>query len=242
MEKITFTNQGSYVSNIFNGGVALQFTFSKKALYVVFLETRIEPSLPWSYEAHTIKQNDILNVPQGAEGQEFRIRCGIEPADVSVSPLYDNNGKSSGPNSVGSEEIEDGSVHLEDLAQEVRDKIIGDDITEDDLENVFFEPTVNAITADTTGEYVALHADADNIDDDEEVTWHLDMDGVEIDIDGNGTSLELTTAQSAAFNDAASVTVSLTCSDYDSQPFTIKGTAEAGAAEDSVEGGGAELD
>ena len=242
MEKLTFTNQGNFISNIFNGGVALQFTFSKNALFVVFLESRLEASLPWSSEGRTIRQNGILNVPEGAEGQEFRVRCGIEPVDVSVSPLYDSNGKKPGANSVGTTEIEDGGVHLEDLAPEVRDKIIGDDITEDDLENVFFEPKVNGITTETTGENVVVIADADNVDDDEEVTWHFDMDGVKIDIDGVGTTLELTTSQSAAFNDATSVIVSLSCSDYDSEPFTIKITAEAGAGEGEVEGEGANLD
>lgn len=46
-------------------------------------------------------------------------------------------------NSIGTAQIQNEAVHLEDLNAEVRDQLIGDGITEEDLEEIFFPTTDN---------------------------------------------------------------------------------------------------
>ena len=91
-------------------------------------------------------------------------------------------------------------------------------LTEDDIENIFFPPEVTAITV--SGHTIA--ATAENIDDDEAVTWVLDIDGTESEVDGTGTTLTLDEPMQAAYDAAASVTVRLICSDYESGTYTLK--------------------
>jgi hypothetical protein len=113
------------------------------------------------------------------------------------------------------------------------DAIVSDNLTYDDLENIFFEPVVRSIEADTTGENVILSAQTDNIKEDEEVTWHIYLDSAEepVDVDSKGTVLQLTMTQTEMFNNASVVEVMLSCSDYDSQKYTVKEGVQPGYQE-----------
>lgn len=124
-------------------------------------------------------------------------------------------------NSIGSNLIEDGSVQIDDLSEEVRDGLI-QNMTGDDIENIFFPPQVTGITADALGGDVILTAVAENISDDEEVTWDISFDGVKREMDGNGTTLTLDGTLSEMFRSATSVSVSLSCSDYVSGIYVVK--------------------
>ena len=125
-------------------------------------------------------------------------------------------------NSVGSDQIENGAIKLDDLNDEVRDVLI-QNITGDDLENIFFPPQVTGITADDSGGDVILTAVAENISDEEDVTWNMSFDGEEREVDAKGTSLTLDGTLSEMFRSAASVSVSLACSDYESGTYVVKG-------------------
>lgn len=124
-------------------------------------------------------------------------------------------------NSVGTDQIENGAIKLEDLNDEIRDGLITN-ITEDDIENIFFPPQVTGITADTSGSNIVLTAVSENISDDEEVTWSISFDGEGTEINGEGSTLTLDDTLSNRFRSAASVSVSLTCSDYESGTYVVK--------------------
>lgn len=127
-----------------------------------------------------------------------------------------------GPDSIGSDEIRDGGIKLDDLSDEVKEQLAGNQLTDDDLENIFFPPEVTEITSDTTGEQVVLTAEAENIEDEEAVTWHIDTDGEVTEIDSKGTSLTLDETLAAKFLSASVVKVRLECSDYESEWFDMK--------------------
>ena len=90
------------------------------------------------------------------------------------------------------------------------------------IENVFFPPIVTGITADMSAGGITLNATAENIDEDEDVTWVIDMDGTETEIDSMGTALELTAEQVSQYDAASNVSVKLICYDYESDPYTLK--------------------
>lgn len=122
------------------------------------------------------------------------------------------------PDSVGSEQIIDEETLKRIVREVVDEKEAEGQLTEDDIENIFFPPEVTAITV--SGHTIA--ATAENIDDDEAVTWVLDIDGTESEVDGTGTTLTLDEPMQAAYDAAASVTVRLICSDYESGTYTLK--------------------
>lgn len=103
----------------------------------------------------------------------------------------------------------------------VRDEIDGT-LTEDDLENIFFEPVVTDIRVEVA-EHVTLTATTKNISPTEAVTWRLSFDTTQMDISGKGAVLTLDAVQQAAFTAATTVTACLICSDYKSDVFIIKG-------------------
>ena len=57
--------------------------------------------------------------------------------DVDVIWPEDHEGGQPGPDSVGTKEIQNDSVEMEDLNQKVKDKMVTDDdrVTQDDLDN-----------------------------------------------------------------------------------------------------------
>ena len=242
MAQLTFTYEQGYISSVFDGGVTLQLIFAEAGKHVIFLESRLGESMPWALlKKIVVEPMSFIKVREPSDGQQYRIISAFEPTFAMTSPITGTPGSSSGnKEKVGSEDIENGSIKLEDLSDEVKDKLIGDGWTEQDEENVWFPPLVTNITADTTGENVVLVAEAENIDEDEDVTWELTFDSEEpLELESTGTVLELTTAQTQAFHDAVVVSVKLFCSDYESEPYTVK--ADAAAAEGESSGDGPEL-
>lgn len=244
MAQLTFTYEQGYVSNTFEGGVTLQIIFAEAGRHVIYIESRLSEEMPWVIlKSLAVEPMSFLKVREPSEGQQYRMRTAFEPTFVEVTPLSSQSGSGSGnKEKIGSEDIEDGSIKIEDLSDEVKEQLSGKNLTDDDLENIFFPPSVTGIATSIVNENVVLLATAENIDEDEEVTWNLDIDGTVMEIDDKGTSLTLTTEQSASFSAAQLVKVRLDCSDYESEWFTLSTTADAGASSGEVSGDGGDLD
>ena len=129
MAKLSFNYDGqSYVSDVFSGGKVVQLTFPIERTKVLYLETRLGSGLPWKVEdSRIIEKQLIVNIPSAGEGQEFRMNCLVEPASAEIVTAQTDGGSggsgggSSQPaaNSVGSEEIKDGSIKMEDLDPDI---------------------------------------------------------------------------------------------------------------------------
>lgn len=122
MAKLSFNYDGqSYVSDVFSGGKVVQLTFPIERTKVLYLETRLGVGLPWNVaDSRILEKQMVVNVPVGGNGQEYRMNCIAEPASAEI--VADQSGGGSGggssqpsANSVGSEEIKDGSIRMEDL-------------------------------------------------------------------------------------------------------------------------------
>lgn len=122
MAKLSFNYDGqSYVSDVFSGGKVVQLTFPIERTKVLYLETRLGVGLPWNVaDSRILEKQMVVNVPVGGTGQEYRMNCIAEPASAEI--VADQSGGGSGggssqpsANSVGSEEIKDGSIKMEDL-------------------------------------------------------------------------------------------------------------------------------
>lgn len=122
MAKLSFNYDGqSYVSDVFSGGKVVQLTFPIERTKVLYLETRLGVGLPWNVaDSRILEKQMVVNVPVGGSGQEYRMNCIAEPASAEI--VADQSGGGSGggssqpsANSVGSEEIKDGSIRMEDL-------------------------------------------------------------------------------------------------------------------------------
>ncbi len=122
MAKLSFNYDGqSYVSDVFSGGKVVQLTFPIERTKVLYLETRLGVGLPWNVaDSRILEKQMVVNVPAGGSGQEYRMNCIAEPASAEI--VADQSGGGSGggssqpsANSVGSEEIKDGSIRMEDL-------------------------------------------------------------------------------------------------------------------------------
>lgn len=122
MAKLSFNYDGqSYVSDVFSGGKVVQLTFPIERTKVLYLETRLGVGLPWNVaDSRILEKQMVVNVPVGGTGQEYRMNCIAEPASAEI--VADQSGGGSGggssqpsANSVGSEEIKDGSIRMEDL-------------------------------------------------------------------------------------------------------------------------------
>ena len=122
MAKLSFNYDGqSYVSDVFSGGKVVQLTFPIERTKVLYLETRLACGLPWNVaDSRILEKQMVVNVPAGGSGQEYRMNCIAEPASAEI--VADQSGGGSGggssqpsANSVGSEEIKDGSIRMEDL-------------------------------------------------------------------------------------------------------------------------------
>ena len=71
-----------------------------------------------------------------------KVRIDLRPfgwgiRDVDIIWPEDHDGGKPGPDSVGSEEIKDDSVEMDDLNQKVKDKMMTDDdrVTQEEIEN-----------------------------------------------------------------------------------------------------------
>ena len=136
----------SYVSDSFEGGKVIQLSFPPEGIRVLFIESRLGATLPWkSIDSKMVERNMIVNVPAIGDGQEFRIRCVAEPSSVEIIPMSSGGGgggggSQPGPNTVGSREIQDDSVEMEDLSSSVKDSMVTDKdrVTQEELDN--FQP------------------------------------------------------------------------------------------------------
>ena len=236
--QFSFNESIGYVSESFSGGVTIQCVFSGTGKRVLFIDSRLSDDLPWILlRSIIVGVQDIFSIPEKAEGQQFRIRSGVEPVSMIAAtgaPGSGSGGSGSGGR-VTSEDIEQGAVNLEHLSDEVKDQLAGNTLTDDDLENIYFEPNVTSITGEDVEGGFVLTAEAENIDDDEAVTWDIDTDGQVTEIEDTGTSLTLSEQLSAAVRNAQSSKVRLHCSDYVSEWFDILGTE--GSSEENHEQG-----
>lgn len=223
MAQLTFNYDNGYVSSTFDGAVTLQIIFAEAGKHVIFIESRLGENMPWTVlKSLAVEPMSFVKVREPSKGQQYRMRSASEPTFVEVLPLVaSGSGGSGSDGKIGSEDIENGSIKIEDLSDEVKDQLAGNNLTEDDLENIFFPPEVTAIEADLSGENVVLTATAENIDEEEDVTWEVDLDGNITETDSKGVSLTLTAEQSEAFRAAQLAKVRLLCSDYESEWFTV---------------------
>lgn len=240
MAKLTFTYdvQKGYVSNAFSGGVSLQNDFTGKGKHVIFIESRLDESMPWAtLRTVVVKAQDVFIISESSDGQVFRIICESEPTSVDTTPL--NDGSSSGGSNIPDEPNHDGEVNTmqeiidafkgfkegETIKDEI-DNIVDDDIDEE-LEHIYFPKSVSAISADDSGDAVVLSLTGENINEENNVHWTLTMDGVELDeIDGIGDSLTLDEEQSALYRSAGEVKAKIYVGGYESAEYTVKGTQE----------------
>ena len=127
MATLNFSYDGqSYVSDVFSGGKVVQLAFSKEGTQVLFVETRLGATLPWkSIGSRVTELFLVINIPAAGEGQEFRLNCIAEPTSAEMIPMSESGGGGSqpGPNTVGTEQIIDGSVEEEDLNDSVKDRM-----------------------------------------------------------------------------------------------------------------------
>ena len=141
MANLNFSFDGqTYVSDVFSGGKVVQLAFPIERTRVLYLETRLASGLPWKVvDSRILEKQLVINVSAGGDGQEFRLNCMTEPtsAEIITLPSGGGGGSQPGPNTVGTEEIKDGAVIMDDLNQSVKDTMVtGDDrVTEEELDN-----------------------------------------------------------------------------------------------------------
>ena len=99
---------------------------------------------------------------------------------------------------------------------------IFDEITDEDIENFFYDPVYENIMAEDTEEGVVITIDGRYIDGEDRASWMLTLDGTELPLEGEGKTLVLSEEDSAAYRAAASVTASVTIDRCDSGTFTLK--------------------
>lgn len=242
MKELEFTYNEGYVSNPFTGPVAIQFVFPTNGRQVVFLDTRLNEEMPWTEDkTRILSKVDVLVIPRAAEGQQFRVRCAYLPDKASVSPMggsSDSGGSGSElpAESVGSEQIKNDAILPEDLDPELRERILngtltdedralleelsGEQLSDEDIENIFFPKEVTAISASVT-EGVLLRLTGKNLDEDDVVEWTLKLDGQELALNGTGTTLELDTENATLFMASIERKASVTIGEYESEELDI---------------------
>lgn len=145
MAQLTFTYDNGYVSEPFEGTVTLQLVFAEEKKHVIFIESRLGENMPWALaKSLAVGPMSFVKIRETAEGQQYRIKSAAEPTLAETSPITSGGSGSGGsqpaPNSVGSEEIKDESVTMDDLSPEVReglDELNNISITDEDLEGIF---------------------------------------------------------------------------------------------------------
>lgn len=123
MAKLSFNFDGqTYVSDVFSGGKVVQLSFPIERTKVLLLETRLSSTLPWDIvDSRIIERHFVVSVPDGGEGQEFRMTCIAEPSSADISTVTPEGGGAIKPgetipeNTVDSAAIQDGTIQMEDL-------------------------------------------------------------------------------------------------------------------------------
>lgn len=148
MANLSFNFDGqSYISDAFSGGKVVQVAFPIERTRVLYVETHLGSTLPWQVVgSRIIERQNVINIPSGGEGQEFRLNCIAKPTSAEILPASAGSGGGGGgsitpgvpipENTVDSASIIDDSVQMEDLNQSVRDSMMtGDDrVTPEDLD------------------------------------------------------------------------------------------------------------
>lgn len=241
MAKLTFTYdaQKGYVSNAFSGGVSLQNEFTGKGKHVIFIESRLDESMPWAtLRTVVVKAQDVFIIADSSDGQVFRIICESEPVSVDTTPL--NDGSSEGSSLDPTETItpgtnNDGEVNTvqevigafkdfpeNKTIQERLEEIEGGGLQEEDIEDIFYPKSVTNITASEEEGAVVVTIEGKNIDSDDSVDWTLAIDGTEKTLEGTGLTLTLSEEDSEAYNAAGSVTAKVTVGSMESIAYTLK--------------------
>lgn len=96
------------------------------------------------------------------------------------------------------------------------------DLTDEDVENFFYDPEYSNITADVSGENVILTIDGRYIDGEDVAEWELTLDGVKHNLTGEGKSITLSEEDTAAFNQASTAQACVTIDDCRSDVYTLK--------------------
>ena len=126
MARLTFTRDGqSHVADVFSGGKTVQLAFPEEGTQVLYVDSRLGSTLPWkTVDSRVVELDLVINIPDTGQGQEFRLRCFMEPLSAEIvqmpSPGGGGSGSQPGPDTVGSSEIRDDSIEMEDLSPDVR--------------------------------------------------------------------------------------------------------------------------
>lgn len=116
---------------------------------------------------------------------------------------------------------------LTEEERQILDDMSGDQLSEEDIENIYFPKNVNGISADESGEAVILMLEGENIEDDDTIEWTITVDGTALEpIEATGTTLTLDAEKSATFKAAKAVTAQIYVGGYESEAFTLKGSAD----------------
>lgn len=125
MAKLTFTNdiQLGFVSSTFEGGVTVQCQFPGKGKQVVFVETRLGESLPWTLvRSIVLKPESVFIISKASEGQQYRLRLAVEPDNVETAKLKGTSSGGSGDSQsiegledVTAEDIDDLTISTQDV-------------------------------------------------------------------------------------------------------------------------------
>lgn len=141
MANLSFNYDGqSYVSDVFSGGKVVQLAFPVERTRVLYLETRLGSTLSWKItDSRILEKQLVINVPLGGEGQEFRLNCIAEPTSAEIVDAQTGGGGGSsqpGPDTVGTKEIQNDAVMMEDLNTEVKDQMLtgSDRVTPEELD------------------------------------------------------------------------------------------------------------
>ena len=138
MANLSFNFDGEkYISDVFAGGKVLQLSFPKERTQVLYVESRLGATLPWkTVDSRIVERTLILNVPAGGDGQEFRMSCFLQPSAAEIIPQSQSGGGGSqpAPDTVGTGEIINGSIEMEDLSEGVKDNM-AERVSQEDLDD-----------------------------------------------------------------------------------------------------------
>lgn len=143
MARLSFTYDGqSHVSDVFSGGKVVQLAFPVERTRVLYLETRLGATLPWKItDSRLLEKQLVINVPLGGEGQEYRLNSIAEPLSAEIVDAQTGGGggggSQPGPDSVGTREIRDDAVMMDDLNTEVKEQMLtgNDRVSQEELDN-----------------------------------------------------------------------------------------------------------
>lgn len=138
MQILTFNKESGYVSQEFSGYKTVQMAFALDEGNLVFVESRVNDTQQWiTTDSHVFGMSGIFDVPEGGTEQKYRLRSMKQPLSCEITEKGGGGGGGSqpGPNTVGTDEIINGSVEMEDLNHNVKEKMLTDDdrVTSEDI-------------------------------------------------------------------------------------------------------------